>query len=86
MTITTLSSQDVDHDIGLARKAASDGPVFITDHGIPVHVLMTIEEYRKLTGGGKNLIDLLSMPEGAGDIDFEPPRMRGPILRPADFS
>jgi hypothetical protein len=28
----------------LARKAAKDGPVFITDRGRPTRVLLTIEE------------------------------------------
>ena len=57
--------------------------MFITDRGVPAHVLLTIEEYKKLTGGGPNIIELLTMP-GVADIDFEPPRMNL-VSKPADF-
>jgi len=29
-------------------------------------------------------VDMLAMPGGA-DIEFEPPRLRGPVSRPADL-
>ena len=54
MTITTLSSREFNQDAGRAKKAANDGPVFITDRGRPAHVLLSVEEYRKLTGGGED--------------------------------
>ncbi len=37
------------------------------------HVLLPIEEYRKLSGGTANIIDMLAMP-GGEDVEFEPPR------------
>jgi hypothetical protein len=67
------------------KKAANDGPVFITDRGSPAHVLLTIDDYRKLTGGRATMIDLLAMP-GAADIDFEPARIDGVLSRPAGLS
>lgn len=73
MTITTLSSRQFNQDTGLAKKAALEGPVFITDRGKPAHVLMTIEAYQKLTCGAQNIIDMLAMP-GTDDFDFELPR------------
>jgi hypothetical protein len=33
----------------------------------------------------QTLVDALSMP-GAEDIDFDPPRLRGPLSRPPDLS
>ena len=84
MPITTLSSREFNQDTSRAKKAASDGPVFITDRGRPAHVLLTIEEYYKLAGGQESIVDLLSYP-GAGDIEFDPPRMNL-VLKPADFS
>jgi PHD/YefM family antitoxin component YafN of YafNO toxin-antitoxin module len=80
--ITTLSSRAFNQDAGRAKKAALSGPVFITDRGRPAHVLLTIEEYQKVSGGGKNILDLLSMPE-ASAIDFEPRKVRGKLFRPA---
>lgn len=75
MTITTLSSRELNQDIGRAKKAAAKGPVFITDRGKPAHVLLSIEEYQRITGGKRNLIDALSMPGLSEiDIDFEFPR------------
>jgi hypothetical protein len=37
-------------------------------------VLLTAEEYQRITQGQKNVADLLAMPEAA-EIDFEPPRL-----------
>jgi len=73
MPITTFSSREVNHDLGRAKKAARHGPVIITDRGKPAHVLLSIEEYRRLTGGHRNLVEALSMP-GLSDTVFEPPQ------------
>jgi prevent-host-death family protein len=85
MAITTVSSRDFNQDVGRAKKAAKRGPVFITDRGQPAHVLLTIEEYRKITGKAENIVDALAMP-GADEIEFEPARLGGSLHRPADFS
>lgn len=85
MPITTLSSREFNQDTGRAKKAAAAGPVFITDRGRPAHVLITIEDYQKLAGNKVRLSDLLAYP-GAEDIDFDPPRLAGPLLKPADLS
>ena len=84
MAITTLSSREFNQGASRAKKAAKLGPVFITDRGRPAHVLLTIEEYRKITHKGKNIIELLSMPEDE-DFDFEPPRLTD-LARAADLS
>ena len=84
MTITTLSSREFSQDTTRAQQAAKQGPVFITDHGQHAHVLLTIEDYRKLTGKQESIVDMLSYP-GAGEIDFDPPRMNL-VLKPADLS
>ncbi|MBM3555959.1 MAG: type II toxin-antitoxin system Phd/YefM family antitoxin, partial [Alphaproteobacteria bacterium] len=71
-------------DASRAKKAAKNGPVFITDRGRLAHVLLTFEHYQRLTGASANIIDLLAMPK-AVDIDFDPPRVRG-ITKRADFT
>ena len=83
MAITTLSSREINQDIGRAKRAARQGPVFITDRGRPANVLLTIEDYQRLTGQRRNLVEALSMP-GLADIEFDPPRARD-MPRPVSF-
>ena len=84
MTITTISSREFNQDTSGAKKAARKGPVFITDRGKPAHVLLSIEDYQKLTGLNADIVDLLVMPEAA-DIEFETERA---VIthRPVDFT
>jgi len=84
MKITTLSSRSFNQDASRAKKAARDGPVFITDRGRPAHVLLTFEEYRKITGGHMKIADLLAMP-GTEDIEFAIPQLRD-LAQSADLS
>jgi len=81
VTITTVTSRELNQDLGRAKKAAISGPVFITDRGKPAHVLLSIEHYRRLAGQRRNLADPLSRP-GLSGIEFEPPRVRLESLPP----
>ena len=56
---TILTSREFNQDASGAKRAAKHGPVFITDRGKPAHVLLSIEEYQRLTGGPGSIIDLL---------------------------
>ena len=71
MTITTLTSRELNQDIGRAKRAAKLGPVVVTDRGKPAHVLLSFSEYRRLTTSGRTLAEALGMPE-ATDIEFDP--------------
>lgn len=84
MTITTLSSRELNQDVTRAKKATKSGPVFITDRGKPAHVLLSFEDYQRLTRQRRNIADALAMPGGT-DITFDPPRacIRA---RPTDLS
>ncbi len=84
MTITTLSSREFNQHASDAKKAANKGSVFITDRGRPAHVLLSIEDYRKLTGGQMTLVEALAQHD-VPDFDFEPPHA-GDLYRPADLS
>jgi prevent-host-death family protein len=75
MTVTTLTSRELNQDIGRAKRAARLGPVVVTDRGKPAHVLLSFEEYRRLTATGRTLAEALAMP-GAADIEFEPPKVQ----------
>jgi len=85
MAVTKLSSREFNQDTSRAKRAAKRGPVFITDRGRSSHVLLTVEEYERITEGQKSITDLLAMPE-AGAIEFEPPRLRGKLYKPVDLS
>ncbi len=84
MAITTLSSREFNQDTSRAKKAASKGPVFITDRGKPAHVLLSIEEYQRLSGERRSIVAALSMPGLAG-IEFDPPKLQISV-QPADLS
>ena len=82
---TTLSSREFNQGTGRAKKAARRGTVIITDRGRPDLVLMSMREYLKITGKNRSILESLAMP-GAGDFDFEPPRLGDELVRAADFS
>ena len=84
MTITTVSSREFNQHASDTKKAANNGPVFITDRGLPAHVLLSIEDYRKLTGGEMTLVEALAQHD-APDFDFDPPQTKG-LYHPADLS
>lgn len=84
MIITTLSSREMNQDVSRAKKAATKGPVFITDRGKPAHVLLSFEDYQRLTQQRRNIIDALAMP-GTEEIEFSAPRATI-TARPADLA
>ena len=73
MSITTLSSRELNQDVSRAKKAARHGPVVITDRGKSSHVLLSFDAYQRLIRQSRNIADALAMP-GLEDIDFDPPR------------
>lgn len=83
MPITTLTSRAFNQDTSRAKKAALAGPVIITDRGKPAHVLLSIQDYRKVLGKTRSIADLLAMP-GAEDIKIEVPVSKE-LARPADL-
>jgi prevent-host-death family protein len=70
--MATLSAREFNHDVSAAKRAADDEPVIITDRGAPSYVLLSIEEYRHLSGEDRNIRDWLRMDD---DVDFEPARL-----------
>jgi hypothetical protein len=89
MGSTTITSREFNQDVGRAKRAAAAGPVFITDRGKFGHVLLTMDEYRKLLGREPSLAELLSSPETAHipDENWLEPRSKEPAkFREIDFS
>lgn len=84
MPTTTMTSREFNQDTSRAKKAAQNGPVVITDRGRPAHVLISIDEYKKMAGESANIIELLAMP-GAEDVAFTLSRAEN-LIHPADLS
>jgi prevent-host-death family protein len=85
MTAATFSSREFNQHTARVKRAAAEGPVYITDRGEPAHVLLTFEHYQQLTGHDRSIVDLLSRTPGVGEVEFDPPRRTG-AARPADLA
>ncbi len=85
MTITMPSNRAFNQDVNRAKRAADDGPVIIADPGEPAYGLLRHEDYRRLTGGGATLREMLAQP-GLDDFEVDPPRLGTGLWRPADLA
>ena len=83
--ITTCSSREFTRDVAAAKRAAANGPVFITDRGQPAFALLSIEDYQRLASQIKepSLLDIMDAIPG-GDFDWEPPKLSD-VMRPIDL-
>ncbi len=76
MSVHTLSSRDFTRDVSAAKRAAVDGPVFITDRGRPAFALLSIEDYHRLSGRSEpSLLEVMDGISCEPGIGFEPPRL-----------
>jgi hypothetical protein len=76
VSIHTVSSRDFTRDVSAAKRAAMDGPVFITDRGHPAFALLKIEDYYRIAGQSKpSLLDIMDGIPSGDAIDFDPPRL-----------
>lgn len=74
-----VTARNFNQDVSAAKRAASEGPVIITDRGEPSHVLLSIADYRRLLGDERSIVDWLSSEDG---IDIEPARMKVELQTP----
>jgi prevent-host-death family protein len=77
--VTTVSAREFNQDVSAAKRAAAEGPVVITDRGKPSHVLLSIDDYRRLLVDERSIVDWLSADDG---IDLEPERAKIDLLVP----
>jgi len=85
LPITTLSSREFNQDTSRATKAAKKGPVYITNRGRRAFVLLTAEDFDKITHQEKSIVELLAMPEGTPAFDFDFEELRSISPREVDF-
>lgn len=77
MSVHTYSSREFTRDVGAAKRAAVQGPVFITDRGRLAFALLKIEDYYELTGKQEvSLLDLMDAIPGGQDIEFDPQKVQ----------
>lgn len=76
MTVHTFSSREFTRDVSAAKRAAVDGPVFITDRGRPAFALLKIDDYYRIVGHNEpSLLDMMDGIPGGQGVEFEPPRL-----------
>ena len=85
MAITKLSSREFNQDTRQGKEGCEKGARFYHGSRASLSVLITAEEYQRITGGQKSLADLLAMPEAA-EIEFDPPRLTGNLHGQTDLS
>ena len=81
MPSTRITSREFNQHVSRAKRDCHAGPVIITNRGQPAYVLMTIGHYLNMSGADRNIVELLSMPEG-GEVAFDHPRLSDVILHP----
>lgn len=75
MTVHTFSSRDFTRDVSSAKRAANEGPVFITDRGKPAFALLQISDYYRMIGQNEaSLLDVMDGIPGGAEFEFEPVR------------
>ncbi len=68
-----MSSREFNQGTGDAKRAARNGPVYITDRGRPSHVLVSYDHYRQLVDDEPTLVDMLCSTPGVGGVELEIP-------------
>lgn len=70
--MATITSRDFNQDVSAAKRAAAAEPVIITDRGKPSHVLLSIEDYRRLVADQRSIVDWLCVDD---DVELVPGRV-----------
>lgn len=86
MAIRTFSSREFLRDAAAVKRAAQEGPVFITDRGEPRFVLLTVQSYyAQQNQSQQSFLAHMDAIDGGGSFEFEPATLDG-SLRIPDFS
>jgi prevent-host-death family protein len=59
-----MTSREFNQDVSQAKRVARLAPLWITDRGTPTHVLLSVEEFRRLSSERGSIVDLLALREG----------------------
>lgn len=62
-THTTMTAREFNQNVAKAKRAAREGPVIVTERGVPSHVLLSSEAYERLGGPPRrSALDVLRPP------------------------
>ena len=78
----SMSARRFNRSTGEAKRAALQGPLYITDRGRPSHVLVSYDHYTRLVEDAPSLVDILCSTPGIGTVDLPIPA-REERARPA---
>lgn len=78
-----ITSREFNQDASGAKRRTAQGPVFITDRGRLAHVLLSIDDYRRLTGKPSSVLESLVQRKG-GTFDADFPRAKD-VLKSIDL-
>jgi len=78
--MSVISARAFNQSPSAVKAMAGKEPVFVTDRGEPTIVVLSIDDYERLAGGG-SIRDSLVMD---ADVDFEPVTVRD-VGRVADL-
>ena len=67
-----VTSREFNQDVSAAKRIARHEPLFVTDRGRPTHVLMSVEQYRRMAGDQDTIVDLLAAPAGSDALNDLP--------------
>lgn len=65
------------HFSELVERARRDGPQVVTKHGKEAVVVVSVEEYRRLRGGGPSLVEFIRSAPDFGALELERAQDRG---------
>ena len=66
--MSVVTARTFNQSPSTVKTMAKDGPVFVTERGKPTVVILAVDEYDRLTGGGTDRDSLLMDAE----VEFEP--------------
>ncbi len=81
----TMTSREANQDFSRAKREAKSGPVLITERGRPANVLMTYDQYRRLVGKSRSILEQLALPESE-DIELDLPERTVEPFRDIDLA
>ena len=71
-----FTSGNFTRSVSAVKRAALEGPVFITERGRPAFALLKIDDYYRMAGkSAPSLLEVMDGIPGGEDIDFDPPKL-----------
>lgn len=71
--MVTMTARELNQNVSAAKRAADRAPVVVTDRGEPAYVLMSIAEFRRMSGEttSAEFLERLRL-DGDDDLVVEP--------------